>query len=93
MITAKDFLEKYWSGKVKPKWHPPKGLFTKDPKTIANVIAENSDNLKQAVARVNFFFNRGGYCNPDSRNYDKALCSKRKKIIKILDELFGKKNK
>ena len=49
-----------WSGKVKTKWHPPEGTFTKSASEIASVLKSGSDSLKQAVSRLNFYINRAG---------------------------------
>ena len=46
----KNFLnedEEKWSGKVKTKWHPKEGLFTKGASEIAGYLAKNSSSLKK----------------------------------------------
>jgi hypothetical protein len=52
--------EKKWSGAVKTKWEPPEGLFTKGKTEIARILAAQSDSLKQAMSRLNFYINRAG---------------------------------
>ena len=96
MVRARDILDSiamlektYWVKKVKTKWHPPAGLFTKDPKTIASVLAKASKSLKQAMARLNFYINRSGYCNPKSSHYDKAACSRLQKVKPLLRAAFA----
>jgi len=81
--------EENWIDKVKTKWHPPEGLFTKDPETIAKTIAKASKDLKQAVARVNFFYNRYG-CSGERRN--DPICKKREKVLKLLHKYFKKES-
>jgi hypothetical protein len=53
-------VAKKWSGKVKPKWSPPEGLFTKGAETIANSLFKSSKTLKQGMSRLNFYINRAG---------------------------------
>jgi len=77
--------EEQWIDKVKPKWHPPEGLFTKDPETIAKTVAKASKDYKQAVARVNFFYNRYG-CSGDRKGDE--ICKKREKVLQLLRKLF-----
>jgi len=49
-----------WSNKVKTKWHPPEGLFSNGTaQEIADAVSQGED-LKTAMARLNFFLNRGG---------------------------------
>lgn len=50
-----------WSGKVKTKWTPPPGLFSRDAETIARVVLEGHDHeLAPSVASINFYINRAG---------------------------------
>lgn len=49
-----------WSNKVKTKWTPPKGLFTKSATQIAKVLHNQSSDLKQAMSRLVFYINRAG---------------------------------
>ena len=63
MVTARtviDLIEDLWSGDVKAEWKPPDGLFTKSADEIASIIQRNSKDLKQAMARLNFYRNRSG---------------------------------
>ena len=49
-----------WSGDVKSHWTPPEGFFTRSAEKIASGLKRASENLKQAMARLNFYRNRGG---------------------------------
>ncbi|GEM_PF-1231844 len=49
-----------WSAQVKTKWTPPKGLFTRSAKEVATVLHNQSESLKQAMSRLNFYINRAG---------------------------------
>ena len=49
-----------WVKRVKTKWTPPAGLFKKSASEIAKGIAAASKDLKQAMARLNFYINRAG---------------------------------
>lgn len=51
---------KEWSEDVDTSWTPPKGLFTKSATEIANVLVDNSKDLKQAMSRLMFYQNRAG---------------------------------
>jgi hypothetical protein len=52
--------EDKWSGSVQTKWHPPEGTFTKSAEEIADVLANASDDLGQAMSRLDFYINRSG---------------------------------
>ena len=53
--------ESMWSKDVKSKWHSPPGLFkSDDANKIAKVLHAASKTYKQAVSRVNFYYNRAG---------------------------------
>ena len=53
--------ESVWSKNVKSKWHSPPGLFkSDDANKIAKVLHAASKTYKQAVSRVNFYYNRAG---------------------------------
>lgn len=89
-MTAKEIIylinEVFWSDKVKPKWHPEKGLFKSNNTTkIANAVGEASKNLKQAVSRINFYYNRAGSNIPNGNKL-------RASIIKKLHVKFSKKD-
>ncbi len=58
--NAAKALAGLWSDDVKPKWHPPKGLFTKDAKTIARTLLRASSSEAQAASRLTFYMNRAG---------------------------------
>ncbi len=56
-----DLVEEKWSGKVKPKKHPPEGKFASGS---ANEIAEwaksSHKDVKSAIDAINFYKNRAG---------------------------------
>jgi hypothetical protein len=79
--------EEQWIDKVKVKWHPPEGLFTQSPEKIADTIAKASKDYKQAIARVNFFYNRYG-CSGERK--DDPICKKRGKVLQLLRKKFKK---
>ena len=72
-------MEEKWSGKVKTKWHPSKGLFTKSSQEIADEIISNSDSLEQGESRLNFYLNRAGKNLNDER---KSIINKAKEIVR-----------
>ena len=75
--------ELMWSQDVKTHWTPPKGLFKSgNMNKIATVVGNASNSLKQAVARVNFYYNRAGSNVP---NGDEL----RRGIVKRLRKLFS----
>jgi hypothetical protein len=83
-MKIEDKINKYlkegknWSGKVETKWHPPEGLFKNgSPEEIASTVSQGA-NLKTAMARLNFFLNRGG------SNVSPAIRKKVEKAKKIL---------
>jgi hypothetical protein len=55
-----ELTEKQWLGDVKEKWHPDEGFFTKSASAIATGLKGASKDLKQAMARLNFYINRSG---------------------------------
>jgi len=75
-----ELSEKMWSAAVKTKWHPPEGLFTKGATEIARSLASASGDLKQGMARLNFYINRAG----------KNLPPERKKILNMAKEKLRK---
>ena len=52
--------DKNWSDKVKTDNELPVGTFTKSAKEVADTLKKYSDDLQQAMARLNFYINRGG---------------------------------
>lgn len=57
-----------WSKGVKTKWTPPKNLFSEGTADeIASKLESASDNLRQAMSRLNFYVNRAGGNLPESR--------------------------
>ena len=55
-----DEADKNWSDDVKTKNELPEGTFTKSAKEVADTLKKYSDDLQQAMARLNFYINRGG---------------------------------
>lgn len=60
MYESLDEADDNWSDDVKTKWTPPKGLFTEPANKIADVLHKESDDLDQAMSRLQFYINRGG---------------------------------
>ena len=48
--------DKNWSDKVKTDNELPEGTFTKSAKEIADTLKKYSDDLKQAMSRLNFLY-------------------------------------
>jgi len=80
---------KGWVQKVKPKWHPPEGLFTKSAKEIAEYLAKASPDYATAVRRAVFYYNRAGVCNKGGPRFDEKECRKACRVLKLLRKLFG----
>jgi len=93
ITEAKAKKMKGWLQQVRPKWKPPEGLFTRDAEEIAATLAKASDSYKQAVARANFYYNRGGFCNPKSKHYNPGECGKRDQVLDRLRELMNETHK
>jgi hypothetical protein len=70
-----------WSGKVETHWTPPPGLFTKSANKIASGLKDASDNLKQAMSRLNFYINRAGKNLSDK---DKKRLNNAKEKLRLL---------
>ena len=51
---------KNWSDDVKTDNELPVGTFTKSAKEVADTLKKYSDDLQQAMSRLNFYINRGG---------------------------------
>ncbi len=81
--------KRLWVQEVETSWTPPEGLFTKDPDTIAKVLHDESDSYAQAVRRLNFYYNRSGFCKEGGERYDPKECAKKKAVHSKLKELFG----
>ena len=78
------FLEKKWSGKVETKFKPKEGIFTKSAEEIAKYLKNNSDDLKQAMSRLNFYINRSGENLSKSRK--ETLEAAKNKLRKLYDK-------
>lgn len=74
-----------WSEKVKPKWRPPEGFFTKSAEDIASGLKAASDGEAQAMERLDFYINRGG---DEIKGEDKSRLESAKTKLK---ELYGEK--
>lgn len=62
----------YWSGDVHSRWHPPHGFFTQSAEAIAKGLQENSDSLRQAMDRLDFYVNRAGDKLEDPEKFELA---------------------
>lgn len=79
--------EKKWSGDVEAKWSPKEGIFTQSGKKIAKYLKAESDSLKQAMSRLNYYINRAG---SNLGSADKARLEKAKEK---LHKLYNKEEK
>lgn len=70
-----------WSEDVVTKWHPEKGFFEQSAQAIAEGLKANSDGLRQAMDRLDFYVNRAGDRLKDPEKFGQA------KII--LRSLYG----
>ncbi len=79
--------KKKWSGTVKTdSTHPPEGLFTKDPETIARSLASKRVSPKgptSGMRMLTFFINRAG----------KGLSATRKAKLQKAKELLSERAK
>ena len=73
-----------WSKNVKKKWNPPEGFFKRSQGEIAKGLKSYSDDLKQAMSRLNFYINRAGRNLP--ANEKKRLDG----VKPLLRKAFGK---
>lgn len=53
-------LAEKWSADVQTHWAPPAGFFDQSAEKIAEGLKSNSDSLRQASSRLNFYKNRAG---------------------------------
>ena len=74
--------DKNWSDKVKTDNELPEGTFTKSAKEIADTLKKYSDDLKQAMSRLNFYINRGG------KGLDKKTIAELEKAKELLRKLY-----
>ena len=82
MLLSELFEEK-WSGKVKAKWEPPEGFFTRSSSRIATGLKSSSKDLRQAMSRLNFYINRAGG-NLSAEDHERLEDAK-KKLQKLYD--------
>lgn len=61
-----------WSEEVHTKWHPEPGFFEQSAEAIAEGLKENSDSLRQAMDRLDFYINRAGDRLKDPEKFEKA---------------------
>ena len=76
------FENENWSKSVTKheKWHAPEGTFEKSAEEIAKIISQDKKvSLKKAMARLNFFLNRGGSNVPSDT---RARVNKAKDILR-----------
>ena len=64
---------------------PPKGLFTESAEKIANRLKRDSKDLRQAMARLNFYINRAG------SNLSQEESKKLERAKEVLRTLYKKK--
>lgn len=63
---------RYWSEHVHAKWHPPSGFFSRSAQDIAQGLKDNSDSLRQAMDRLDFYINRAGDRLEDPQKFEQA---------------------
>jgi hypothetical protein len=78
---ANALAEGLWSGEVLEKWHPPEGFFKRSAQSIATDLKSASKDLRQAMARLNFYMNRAG---DNLSSIDGAKIESAKKILHSL---------
>ena len=59
-MKVQELFEKQWLSSVREKWNPPEGFFTRSASAIATGLKSASKDLRQAMARLNFYINRAG---------------------------------
>jgi hypothetical protein len=70
---------KNWSDEVQTKFTPKKDIFKQSSEEIAEYFYNNSKDLKQALARINFYLNRAG---KNLKLEDKTRIEKAKDILR-----------
>jgi len=82
---------RYWSHKVKTvSTYPPKGLFSKDAKTIARSLASKRVSPKgigSGMRMLSFYINRAGHNLSRSRREE---LQKAKRILRRMSEARGR---
>lgn len=61
-----------WSEGVHTKWHLEPGFFEQSAQAIAEGLKENSDSLRQAMDRLDFYINRAGDRLKDPEKFEQA---------------------
>lgn len=56
----RELAKEHWSADVQTRWSPPAGFFDQSAEKIAEGLKRNSDSLRQASSRLNFYRNRAG---------------------------------
>ena len=84
VLKFEDFLleKKKWSADVEKKWTPKEGIFTEGAKKIAKYLKSESDSLKQAMGRLDYYINRAG------KNLSEAEKAKFEKAKEKLHKLY-----
>lgn len=75
LVLIEEFImddKYYWSERVHPAWHPQKGFFKQSAQAIATGLKENSDSLRQAMDRLDFYINRAGDKLEDPEKFEEA---------------------
>lgn len=62
----------FWSEHVPTHWHPEKGFFEQSAQSIAEGLKDNSDSLRQAMDRLDFYVNRAGDKLKDPERFEEA---------------------
>ena len=53
-------IKKLWSKEIETEWHPVEDFFEKSVDDIAHGLKNASNDLAQAMERLNFYINRAG---------------------------------
>lgn len=88
-MKLEDLFEKQWIKDVKAKKHPPEDLFAKGTAgQIVSWLKKEHDDLKGAMAALNFYVNRAGKKLDSDR---KATLDHAKKILHSESEAAAEK--
>lgn len=75
----KNLLNEFQLSKdVETHWKPKEGIFTQSAEAIADYVASESEDLAQAMSRINFYVNRAG---TNLSANDKAKFEKVKELL------------
>lgn len=88
MKNMKSLIEKFealseekWSAEVDTKWSPPEGFFKQSADEIVKDLMSASEDLAQAMQRLNFYINRAG---DNLSSEDKAKLEDAKKKLSAM---------